>query len=124
TPIAVPFNATQATLSFWHRYNLEVGPSFAYDGGVLEESTDDVTWADASFISGGYNYTVLSCSSSNPLAGRRAWSGDIGGWQQAAANLMPYRGQSVYFRFRLGTDETGSAPGWWVDDVTVSFTQS
>src|SRR5207253_8053902 len=33
-------------------------------------------------------------------------------------------GQSLRIRFRLGTDETGSAPGWWVDDVTFTFTQS
>src|SRR5205823_3669748 len=32
--------------------------------------------------------------------------------------------QSVFFRFRLGTDQSGGAGGWWVDDVTVSFAQT
>src|SRR5207302_1563510 len=103
-PIAVPPNTIQATLSFWHRYNLEVaGAGRAFDGGVLEMSTNGgATWADASITSGGYNNTIGSpCSSPNPLAGRRVWSGDSGGWQQVTADLTPYRGANVLFRLRL-----------------------
>lgn len=125
--IAVPLNATQATLSFWHHFNLEPGGGgFAFDGGVLELSTNLGQWSDPQFISGGYNRTVFTglCAENNPLGGRAAWSGDSLGWQQVIVDLSAYRGQRVYFRFRLGTDETGSTPGWWIDDVVVSFTQS
>src|SRR5439155_2864981 len=89
-PIAVPLNATQASLTFWHRFNLEAAGQNAYDGGVLEISTDGTSWADPSFIAGGYNRTVLACPSQNPLAGRAAWSGDSLGWQQVTANLLAY----------------------------------
>ncbi|MFL5735382.1 MAG: S-layer homology domain-containing protein, partial [Chloroflexia bacterium] len=125
-PITVPANATQARLTFWHRYSLEAVGPVTYDGGVLEFSRDSIIWFDTPFILGGYNRTVLNdpCSRQNPLAGRQVWSGDSGGWQQAMVDLMPYRGQSVWFRFRLGTDETGVAPGWWVDDISVVFNQA
>ncbi|MFL5734382.1 MAG: dockerin type I domain-containing protein [Chloroflexia bacterium] len=123
-PIVVPLNATQATLSFYHFYDLEANPFVAYDGGVLEVSTDGTTWADAPIEIGGYNRLLESCTSQNPLGGRHAWSGSSGGWVQVSVNLLGYRGRSVQFRFRLGTDQAVGAQGWWVDDVEVSFAQS
>jgi hypothetical protein len=116
-------NATQATLSFYQLYNLEANAAVAYDGGVLEISTDGTSWADPAFITGGYNRTLEGCVSQNPLGGRNAWSGNSGDWIQTTVDLMAYRGRSVLFRFRLGTDQTGAATGWWVDDVMVSFAQ-
>ncbi len=123
-PIAVPLNATAATLSFWQRYNMEAVGQNAYDGGVFELSVDGANWGDAPITVGGYNRTLVACPSQNPLAGRAAWGGDSQGWRQVGVDLMPYRGRSVLFRLRMGTDETGGAPGWWIDDVAVSFGQS
>ncbi|MFL5734617.1 MAG: hypothetical protein ACJ78Q_15645, partial [Chloroflexia bacterium] len=120
----VPLNATQATLSFYQLYDLEANVQVAYDGGVLEVSTDGTAWSNPTFISGGYDKTLEGCASQNPLGGRDAWSGSSGGWVQATVDLMAYRGRSVLFRFRLGTDQAGGAAGWWIDDVTVSFAQS
>src|SRR5207249_3325478 len=92
-----------------------------YDGGGLEVSTDGLTWTDAVALnlitSGGYNgRLVAGCSSQNPLAGRLAWVNSSGGWRQVTVTLSPYRGQGVLFRFRLGTDQTAGAAGWWIDD--------
>ena len=39
----------------------------AYDGGVLELSTNGVSWVDTTFVSGGYNRTLEGCVSQNPL---------------------------------------------------------
>jgi hypothetical protein len=123
--MAVPWDSVQATLTFWHRYDFEGNPSTAYDGGLLEVSTNGgANWEDPPFASGGYNGTIVVCPSRNPLAGRAVWAGSSGGWVRATANLTPYRGRSVLFRFRLVTDVIGSAPGWWVDDIVVSFVES
>jgi hypothetical protein len=35
-------------------------------------------------------------------------------------NLLPYAGQSVLFRFRQGTDDSGDWLGWSIDDVLVT----
>jgi hypothetical protein len=116
-------NATQATLTFWHRYEFEISGSAAWDGGVLEASTDGgASWADIG--SALYTGTLVGCPTSNPLAGRQAWVGSSGTWVPANVNLLGYRGRNLLVRFRLGTDETGSAPGWWVDDIAFTFAQS
>ena len=39
-------------------------------------------------------------------------------------DLLPYRNLSLLFRFRLGTDQVGSAAGWWIDDISFTFTQT
>src|SRR5439155_17773054 len=94
SPIIVPLNATQATLTFWHNYSFESanGGFTPYDGGGLEVSTDGLTWTDAVALnlitSGGYNgRLVAGCSSQNPLAGRLAWVNSSGGWRQVTVSL-------------------------------------
>ncbi len=122
-PVAIPIAATSASLTFWHR----VATESTFDGTVLEISTDGgATWNDAgaNITSGGYNATI-STSFGNPLAGRQAWSGAIpsgAGFVQVTVNLLPYAGQNVWFRYRLGTDTSVAATGAWVDDVMVTYT--
>ncbi|MCW5851196.1 MAG: hypothetical protein KIT87_14060 [Anaerolineae bacterium] len=111
-----------SVLSFWHRYNLEGSASgdTGYDGGVVEVSADATTWTDLGpqMTQNGYNRTISS-TFGNPLAGRRAFSYDSGGWVETRATLTGYVGQSVQFRFRLATDRSVTQPGWWVDDILV-----
>ncbi len=124
--LAIPANATSASLTFWHRYGFEYNGASYYDGGVIEVSTDSgTTWADAgaNITSGGYSGTIAT-GYSNPLAGRAGWVATTGAnWNQVQLNLLPYRGPSFLFRLRLGTDSSNdfSATGWWVDDVQVSY---
>jgi bacillopeptidase F (M6 metalloprotease family) len=33
-----------------------------------------------------------------------------------------YQGQTVRLRFRMSTDQGGSAPGWTIDDIALSGT--
>src|SRR5207253_8095667 len=80
TPINVRWNAIAPTLTFWHSYDFDIEGTTAWDGGVLEISTDGSSWQDAPFLSGGYNGTLVTCPSQNPLAGRLAWVGASGGW--------------------------------------------
>lgn len=43
---------------------------------------------------------------------------------QVTVNLLPYAGQNVLFRFRLGTDFSVSDTGWYIDDVVVTTGQA
>jgi bacillopeptidase F (M6 metalloprotease family) len=69
---------------------------------------------------GGYKGLVSSLHA-NPLAGLSAWCGDPQDWTRYVVDLDNYAGQTVSFRFRLGSDSSvGRAPdGLAIDDVTV-----
>lgn len=121
-PFAIPGASTSASLTFYHRVRTEN----TYDGAVLEISTDGgSTWNDAgaNITMGGYNGTISS-SFSNPLAGRPAWTGNVpagNGFAQVVVNLLPYAGQNVQFRYRLGSDTSVGATGVWTDDYVLTY---
>ncbi len=110
-----------SVLSFWHRYELEASSdgTTAFDGGVVEMSTDGTTWTDLGpqMTLNGYNRTI-STSFENPLGGRQAFSGSST-WVETRATLTSVVGRSVRFRFRLATDSSVARSGWWVDDILV-----
>jgi N-acetylneuraminic acid mutarotase len=128
SPAVIPANATLAVLTWWQRYDFEHVPGHNYDGGVLELSTDGgTTWTDggALLTVGPYSVT-LEAGTTNPLAGRSAWGGTTGAnWVTVQANLMSYRGVSLLFRLRLGTDADNNGQanpaGWWVDDLYLAY---
>jgi hypothetical protein len=108
-------------LHFKHSYGFEDDTSAAYDGGVLEYSTNNgTTWTDARtlFTHNGYNGTI-SASYDNPLKGKSAFVRESNGYRSSRVNLSSLAGQSVTFRFRIGTDSSIDAYGWDIDDVLV-----
>lgn len=108
---------------FYHTFQLEwnSGTGVAYDGAVLEISSDGGTnWVDAGdrIIENGYN-GVVSTSYSNPLGGRSAWTGGtLGTMQRVRVDLTGYTG-SLLFRFRVGSDTSYQSAGWYIDDVRI-----
>jgi hypothetical protein len=117
TPSSAP-----TVVTFRNRYVVETG----FDGGVLEMSVNggayqDVIAAGGSFNLGGYT-GVISSGFSNPLGGRSAWTGNAGtGFITTSVNLpVSANGQNVSLRWRLGTDDSVSATGWWIDSLTIA----
>jgi hypothetical protein len=106
-------------LRFWHRFNTEA----SWDGGVIEYTTDGSTWVDAGplVITGPYSGAISGSALSN-LAGRSAWTGDSGGWQQVSADLSSLAGESFGLRWRFASDDSVGDEGWYVDDVVVEST--
>ena len=120
--VAIPVGSTPY-LRFNHAYMFEnYGTSTtAWDGGVLEYSTNGgASWADAGSLltNNGYNGTISS-GYGNPLGGRSAFVRESNGYISSRASLASLAGQSVRFRFRIGTDSSGNDYGWFVDDIRV-----
>jgi len=108
-------------LRFNHAYGFEDDAGGAYDGGRLEYSTDNgATWINAGplITNNGYSGTI-STQFDNPLGGRKAFVGESNGYISSRADLSSFAGQSVRFRFRIGTDSAFGDYGWFIDDVRV-----
>jgi Fungalysin metallopeptidase (M36)/Secretion system C-terminal sorting domain len=107
------------TLSFQHLHNAEAN----WDGGVVEISTNNgATWSDLGnfFTSNGYTST-LGTTGGNPLAGRRAFSGNSATFKLSVIDLSSFKGQTVKIRFRFGSDNsTGTTTGWYIDDIKLN----
>ena len=97
----------------------------AYDGGLLEIQIGsgpfmDILAAGGSFVTGGYTRTISS-DFGNPLAGRRAWSGNSGGFITTTVNLpAAAAGQSILLKWRCATDSDTGGGGWYIDTVAVT----
>ena len=121
-PINLPAGQNPITLKFWNRQVMESNGSNCFDGGILEVSTNGgSTWTqilDADLLTDPYN-GLVSTSYSNPLGGLRAWCGDPQDWLNSLVDVSDYAGQTVQFRFRLGTDTGVGREGWTIDDVVV-----
>lgn len=118
--VALPAGAT-SFLRFDHAFGFEdFSTTDFYDGGVLEYSTNGgSSWTDISGlpVDVGYNGTIDSAT--NPLDDRPAFVSESNGYRATRANLSSLAGQSVRFRWRIGTDNTGSGTGWFIDDVRI-----
>lgn len=125
---------SNATLSFWHRRDLETnaGATTGYDGGVLEYSIDGgTTWVDIKaasgavpanagrILTGDYNF-VIPTNFQSPIGGRSAWGGQSLTWTEVRVSLADFGGQSLRLRWRLASDESVADVGWWIDDISIS----
>ena len=125
TPI-ISVTTTSAVLTFRQYYSLAANPtnsSVGFDGGVLEikiggGSYNDILAAGGSFISGGYNTTLIS-TNGNPLGGRLAWSGSSTNFITTVVNLpAAAAGQSAQLRWRGGA---GTVPNPVTSSGTLAF---
>jgi hypothetical protein len=107
-------------ITFSHRFSFQSG---GWDGGVIEISTNGgATWSDIGV--GSYNGSTHPATSAPIGANRPAFVNRIVGWPNFATvtrNLgLTYAGQNIMIRFRIGADESTGAPGWDIDNVTVT----
>ena len=114
---------TKPYLHFAHAYGFEFAGATYYDGGVLEYTTNGgSTWTNASTLySGGQNMKgTIGSLYGNPLGGKKGFVGDSHGYVESRFNLTTLAGQTVQFRWSLGTDNVNAYWGWVVDDVQVN----
>lgn len=129
--IVLPAGESPLTLSFWNFQNMEAnigtGIDACWDAGILEISTDGgITFnqiTDDLILTDTYNGSVTA--GPNPLSTLNAWCADdivaASGDQEDTVfiDLDGFAGQTVQFRFRLGSDAFVGDEGWYIDDVEV-----
>ena len=121
-PVVIPAGNPPVSLKFWNYQDIEARTGGCYDGGILEVTTNGgSTWTQltgASLLTDPYDGPV-SASFSNPLANLNAWCGAPQAYLNSIVDLTSYAGQTVQFRFRLGTDTSVTHEGWYIDDMIV-----
>jgi len=119
--MSVPDTSESSSLIFWHRWTFDSTTS-CNDGAILEASIDGgITWsqvANSYLLTNPYNGLIKS-GVFNPLANRQAWCFGTNEWVRTVVQLSAYKGETVQFRFRLGTGTVGAAEGWYIDDVLL-----
>jgi hypothetical protein len=116
------------TISFDHRFSFEANAANAFDGGLIEVSTDNgASWQDISTIANpGYNVTLTGtpATTENPLAGRPAYGRTSAGYPNTTPVTMnlgtSLAGRTFRLRFRVGSDTNTGGPGWDIDNVAFS----
>lgn len=118
--ISLPSGQSPLTLQFFHYRDMEErSAGGCYDAGVIEVSTDGGdNWTaipDAALLTDPYTGAIQS---GNVLVGRNGWC-NLKTWTYSVVNLDAYAGQNARFRFRLTSDSSVGAEGWYIDDVRV-----
>jgi len=114
------------TIKFDHTYDFELS-DMAYDGGVIEISTDGGgTWNDITTIAGvtpGYT-AAISSASGNPIGGRQAFTGKNAANPATDSVTLDFgthlAGMTFQLRFRIGSDDAQGAGGWTIDNVAAT----
>jgi uncharacterized membrane protein len=122
-PVALPTGQAPLTLQFWNYQSIESrSAGGCWDGAILEVSSNDgTTWnyvPTSQMLTDPYDGLIQS-GYSNPLAGFNGWCGDPQDWLNSIVDIDQYAGETVRFRFRLGTDSLIGREGWYIDDVVV-----
>ncbi|MBN1755345.1 T9SS type A sorting domain-containing protein, partial [bacterium] len=111
---------SEATLTFYHKISAEIHEDYsdyAWDGGVVEISTNDGrTWSRI-VPEGGYPYLIYNNPVSPFAANTPCFSGS-GPWEEATFELDGYDTE-VAIRFRFGSDGYVTEEGWYIDDITI-----
>jgi choice-of-anchor B domain-containing protein len=128
--VTLPAGQMPVTLQFWNWQEIESEVPAALkaalhvgcrDGAIFEISNDGgASWArlETQLLTDPYD-GLVSSGSGNPLGGLGAWCGNPQDWLNSVVDVSAWAGQSVRFRFRLGSDDAGAREGWYVDDVRV-----
>ncbi len=115
--------AKNPTLTFWHWYLMEYSDNTYWDGGNVKISANGGPFEIIMPI-GGYDGIATSSDPvhvllDEPVFGGPATNGNF--WQKEIFDLSAYANQTVVLRFHFGSDGFVTEPGWYVDDVEITF---
>lgn len=117
--ITLPNSDFPISLSYYNFRDIEENGANCWDAGALEITTDGGSnWTqliDEILLD---EYTGTVSGNTNPLAGQPGWC-NLQDFTRALADLNNFAGETVQFRFRLGTDGSVGEEGWYLDDFQV-----
>lgn len=120
TEIRVPDDQpTYLAFRQWHVTDFDTTPTNVvryWDGGTVEAVIGD-SWAKALASEPWINGPTRTLQT--PNSGLKAFAGSSRGWIGSRVDLSSLAGQMIKPRFTMRSDETLSAPGWYIDDVVV-----
>ncbi len=109
-------------LTFWTGWDVEA----AYDGGIVEVSTNGGgSWTRLT-PAGGYPNSITHTGNACPAlaSGTPAFSSSSQlTWLQKTVDLSAFSGQTVRLSWRYGSDSGVDGEGWYVDDVAITHAQ-
>jgi len=113
TPILI--TGTQPVLRFTHQFDTEWG----FDGGFIQISKDGSDWTtvEDNFFRNGYETSLSYFTISIPNLS--AFAGEGTAFRNSYLDLSEYIGQTVYLRFRFGSDGENESTGWIVDNIEI-----
>lgn len=117
-PITV--SGTQPVLRFFHNYSTEPNT----DAGIVQISTNGTEWTNVDHLIFKNNYRGEMAYTTFATANLPAYWGNSNGYVDTYIDLSPYQGQSIYVRFRYGSEAELTNPvptpignGWFLDEI-------
>ena len=120
--VLIPTGESYLRFSHWYEFEADdAGQNF--DGGVVEYSTNaGATWTGIDLLLTDNDYTGIinaDLTSDNPLEGRVGYVNASNGAVTTLVDLSTLDGETVRFRFRIGTDTGGGGYGWYIDSARI-----
>ncbi len=118
--------SSDTELRFWMYLDTDDFFTHDWDGGIIEVSTNaGNTWMQVDEPSkpnpSPYYDTALRDTTGNLLGGQMAWCYDRFNWTEVTVDLSQYDGSTdLIFRFTFSSDFYVDAPGWYIDDVSLT----
>jgi Fungalysin metallopeptidase (M36)/Fungalysin/Thermolysin Propeptide Motif len=127
--IALP-SETPLTLQFQNYQAFETpnADGRCWDAGILEVSTNGgTTWSQVpagAMLTDPYDNVLWNNTpGNNPIStdygATNAWCDELQPFTASVVDVGAWAGQTVRFRWRLGSDSAAGNEGWYVDDVKV-----
>jgi hypothetical protein len=112
------------TATFTHRFSFEGTVAEAFDGGVIEISTDEgATWADVSTVADP-KYNVVITPGATSISELPAFGAESEGYPETQALTLDFgdklAGKTFQLRFRVVSDSNSGGPGWDIDDLAFT----
>jgi len=111
--------STNATLSFWNKYDTQNGS----DGGCIQYSLNGgQTWSTL----GSLGDTLGTNWYTSNVGGTHCWSGQQNSWIKSSYNLSQFNNYYTPIQFRyvfFSNNITNNYDGWAVDDFSISLPQ-
>lgn len=119
TPSVLLGDGAQLTFQHWLFTETLKDEEHAWDGCMVEISTNGGQSFAQIAPAGGYPYVMYGHSASAFPDGTPCFAG-TGGWQKVVFDLGAFADQEVLVRFRFGSDGYVVDEGWYLDDIRIT----